>query len=485
MATQLSEDALMASICRGSFYDFLKTFWSVMVPEAPVYNWHIPLLCAEAQDLCERVFRGEPKQHDVVVNIAPGTTKSTILSVALPAWVWTRMPSFRTICGSYSYPLAMDLSRKSRDVVNSDLYKRLFPDVELRLDQNTKGYFSNTKGGMRYSVGIGGSVMGMHAHLIIVDDPLDPTQAISELELKTCNHWMREVLPSRKVNKAVTPTLLVMQRLHQDDPTALFVSRAKRKPVRLVCLPARLTEDVSPPELRKFYQDGLFDPVRMPAAVLKEAEEDLGQYGFAGQFLQNPVPPGGGMFKTDRIKRMNPTGITWVRRCRFWDKGGTSGGGAYTAGVLMGVDTIGRYWLLDVQRFQKDSAEREMEIRKVASQDGYGVVIGLEQEGGSGGKESVETSVRGLAGHKVRVQKVGKAEGGKVDRADPFSVQVNYGNVCMVPGHWNEAYVDELKHFPTSTYMDQVDASAGAFNQLFRKKRICGPAGSGRLAGRT
>jgi hypothetical protein len=84
------------------------------------------------------------------------------------------MPSARIITGSFSERLALDLSRKSRDVVMSEKYHELFPEIELREDQNTKGYFVNTKGGIRYAVGVGGSVIGMHAHFLIPDDPIDP-----------------------------------------------------------------------------------------------------------------------------------------------------------------------------------------------------------------------------------------------------------------------------------------------------------------------
>ena len=60
-------------------------------------------------------------------------------------------------------------------------------------------------------------------------------------------------------------------------------------------------------------------------------------------------------------------------------------------------------------------------------------------------------------------------------RADPFSVQVNIGNVVMIPAEWNREYLNELQHFPASTYKDQVDASSGAFNQLNQKRYIVGP----------
>ena len=470
--------AILRQNCLDSFNEFLETFWHIVVPETLIHNWHMPVLCDEAQVVTERVLRQEAKEYDLVVNVSPGTTKSMIFSVALPAWGLAKDPTMRFICGSYSYPLAMDLSRKSRDIVTCDLYRELFPEVILREDQNAKHHFSTTKGGMRYSVGVGGSVMGLHAHVIIIDDPLDPSEAVSEAELKRCIHWMTNVLPTRKVNKAVTPTILVMQRLHQADPTDLMIRRAKTKPVRHICLPAELTDDVTPLAMRKNYVNGLFDPIRMSRQVLKEAQEDLGQYGYAGQFLQNPIPAGGGMFKTSRLKVLYPRGVRFAKTCRAWDKAGTAGGGAFTAGVKMSRDEYGRYWIRDVIRFQKDSAEREIEIRKAAAEDGYGVFVILEQEGGSGGKESMQSSVRHLPGYRTRKAKVGKGEGDKINRADPFSVQVNWSNVILdgTNTEWHANLIDEMKHFPMSRFSDQIDACSNAFNFLFRKKRRCGSA---------
>lgn len=463
---------LLASICRESFWEFVQNFWDTVVPEKPVWNWHIKYICDEMQTLAERVFDGQPKLHDEIINISPGTSKSSVCSVLFPPWTWTRMPTARHICGSYSYPLALDLSRKSRDVVTSEKYQACFPKIKLREDQNTKGYFANTYGGIRYSVGIMGSVMGMHGHFIIIDDPLDPNQAISEADLKAANHWLKETLPSRKVDKAVTPTVLIMQRLHREDPTALFL---KRKNVRHICLPAQLSSKVQPPELRRKYVNGLMDPVRLSPQVLAEALQDIGEYGFASQFRQDPIPLGGGMFKTDRLKYAIPDPKTIVRKVRFWDKAGTAGGGAFTVGILMGVDEDGHFWILDLVRGQWDSHEREQVILNTAHRDGLSTLIGLEQSGGEGGKESAESTVNRLAGYRVRVWRVGKSEGDKVTRADPFSVQVNSGHVYLRAGaSWVDPYVEEMRYFPYSKYKDQIDASSGAFHFLTRRRRKIG-----------
>lgn len=479
---KISEAQLVASLCKHSYEHFVREFWDTVVAEQLIWNWHMSELCSLLQECAERVMRGEPKAWDLIVNIPPGTSKSTLVSVMFPPWVWTRFPRARFICGTNAIDLGMDLSRKSRDVIitterlgNRPSYQECFPHVVLKTDQNTKGFFMNTEKGMRKSVTVGGkSPIGFHAHFLIVDDPIDPDQAkaASSLELKSANDWMNESLPSRKVDKAITPTILVMQRLHQNDPSGNRLA-TKDPVVKHISLPADAMEyPVKPTKYRKYYQDGLLDPKRMSRKVLKENQLRMGIYAYAGQFGQQPVPPGGGTFKVERIKIMRPPwGLKHI--IRFWDKAGTGGSGAYTVGLKMAaepVETGGfRYWILDVIRGQWDSAERERLIRLTAQRDGRRVTIGIEQEPGSGGKESTQNTIRRLAGYTVIVD---KPTGEKETRADPFSTQVNEGNVYLATGKWNEEYIDELKYYPFSTYVDQVDASSGAFNWIAARKRV-------------
>src|SRR5690554_4113834 len=86
-------DRLEADICRSSFTEFVKRFWGT-VPGAGklIWNWHLEVFCDELQALAERVFLNLPRLHDEVINVSPGTSKSTVCSILFPAWVWTRMP---------------------------------------------------------------------------------------------------------------------------------------------------------------------------------------------------------------------------------------------------------------------------------------------------------------------------------------------------------------------------------------------------------
>ena len=482
---QVNEIALVRSLCLDSFYEFVKEFWHVVVPEKAVWNWHIKYLCDEFQADAERVFKNEPKLHDTVVNISPGTTKSTVLSIMAPAWVHARRPDMRILCASHTQQLTFELGRKCRMVEESPLYQRAFPEVKPSKDQWTKSLFMNTKGGGRLAATVGGmSPTGFHAHFILVDDPLDPQQAkrVSETEIKAANDFMSEVLPSRKVNKDTTVTWLIMQRLHQNDPSGFLLGKGKES-IRHICIPAELSPKVKPVRLRRYYVDGLMDVKRLSRKVLKEAETDLGPFGFSGQYKQHPVPRGGGMFKVQRLAVDIPPPLNypgWVGLCRFWDKAGTAGGGAFTVGFLMGRfrgangpkdGSEDDWWILDVVRGQWDSGEREKQIVATAKLDGFKVCIGIEQEPGSGGKESAERTLKRLAGFKAEAI---PAIGSKEDRADTWSIAVNQGIFKMKKGEWNQDLLDEMKYFPFSTFKDQVDSGAGAYTLLTKPRRRVG-----------
>lgn len=212
----VTQNQLKASLCRESFYYFMQTFWGVVNPESiPVWNWHIKYLCDEAQKVMERVFNNQPKEYDLVVNVSPSSSKSNIFSIMLVAWAWSRKPSTRFICGSNTDRLALKLSLKCRDVIKSDLYKLFFPGIDLRKDQDAKGSWANTLGGDRTVCTVSGqSPIGLHGHALIIDDPIDPETAESEAEIARATRWMTTTLPSRVVNRAVVPTILVMQRFN-------------------------------------------------------------------------------------------------------------------------------------------------------------------------------------------------------------------------------------------------------------------------------
>lgn len=302
-----SLDKIQAELCRRSFFYFVQQFWHVIIPEKPVWNWHIKTLCDDLQPVLERICTyqigktvdGKPilkdretKLFDEIINIPPGTSKSTIYTIMAPAWIWTKDATIRVLTSSYSASLSTDHSLKSRDIIKSDNYLKWFPEISIKTDQDNKTHYKNTKGGERYSTSVGGTVTGFHAHLIIVDDPINPSEAESEAERLTANNFVTNTLSTRKVDERITVTLLVMQRLNEDDPTGKMLE-LNGNSIRHICLPAELDDNISPPEWAQFYVDGLLDPMRKGTIQLEKQKIILGSYGYSGQYGQRPSPKGG------------------------------------------------------------------------------------------------------------------------------------------------------------------------------------------------
>lgn len=470
-----------------SFSHFVQYFWETVCNQKLVWNWHMDLFCDELQKIAERVGNRLQKEYDLIVNVPPGTSKTLIFSIMFPAWCWTRWFWMRFITASYSASLSLESADTCRELLRSDKFKEIYPDIVIKGDKDTKSNFQIVKliphvngkmprqqnGGKRYTTSVGGTLTGYHGDILIWDDPINPTQSLSDKERETANNWIDETLPTRKTDKEVSTIVGVMQRLHQDDPTGHILAKQKEN-VRNICLPGEIVNfkhKVNPPELIKFYVNGLLDIHRLTFTSLKDLESDLGQYGYAGQIGQDPTPPGGGMFKVDHFQIVvtapQPNEILQV--FRYWDKAATIEAGCYTVGVKMARLTQGRFIVLDVKRGQWGTAERERIILETARLDGAGCVIYIEQEPGSGGKESAESTIRHLAGFSCYAD---RPTGDKIFRADPYSVQVNNGNILLLSAPWNNKFIDEHRFFPFGTYKDQVDGAAAVFNHLAEKKFV-------------
>lgn len=483
------------AIYLSSFLEFFRDAWKTIVSEELKMNWHIKLMCDELQACAEKVALEEYPGYDYLIfNVPPGSTKSAVISRVFPVWCWVRWYWFRFITGSYASPLALELAEDSRDIIQSPWFQKYFPEIQLKQDKQSKSNFKLVKivhdatnkgrrgkelrGGGRISTSVGGGSTGFHGTILIVDDPLDPRRALSDVELKKANRWMSETLPSRKTNKAINPIILVMQRLHPIDCTAHILEKARtgKVKVRHICLPASIENEkvrklVHPQALIKKYQNNLLDPVRLNRKTLNKQKIELGQYGYSAQMDQNPTPVGTGMFDVDQLTIIDqlPAEVNFVQTVRYWDKAATDQAGAYTAGVKIVKLRNGRYIIMDVRRGQWATNKREAIIQNTAHGDGVHVRIYMEQEPGSGGKDSVKSSIRGLEGYAAYAD---RPSGNKVYRADPFSVAVNNGLVQVLRGSWNHDYIEELRMFPFGQYKDQVDASSGAYSQLTGRKKV-------------
>lgn len=288
-------DQLAAFECRKSLYFFVKEFWDVIVPNEYIDNWHIQALCNEIQAADERVFKRLPRIADLVINIPPGTSKTLIVSILSTCWEFAKMPTIRVAVGSYSDTAVTSISDKIRLVMRSERYRRYFPHVKVRGDRDNIHNFKTESNGEFYAFTVGGTLTSMHFDILKIDDPINPKEC-TETGLKAAEKFFRETLPTRKVDKEVTVTYLVMQRLNEKDPTGYLLKNHPEE-IHHICLPGLLSKRVTPARYADFYIDGLLDIHRLKLKDIVSLRKRLGEYGFGGQIQQGPAPEGGGIWK--------------------------------------------------------------------------------------------------------------------------------------------------------------------------------------------
>ena len=284
----------LAEELKSSFYKFFIEFWSLVESEEYEDNFHIKYLCDVLQDMAIRVWNGEEKKHDVVINVPPGQTKSKICSQMFNAWVWSFFPEARIGSLSFERSLALDHAQVTRDIVTSPKYMKLFPNVRLRKDTSGKGRFMNTKGGERFSVGITGNITGRHYHFLLPDDPINPKGATSEASLKEVKRAFTVTLPSRLLAR-IGVIILIMQRLGEKDPSAIMLAWKK---VKHVCLPYNDSFPMSGDDVVEWqgesktveqwyeHNEGLLNPSRLPESKIEELEDRMSKNDIAMQYAQ-------------------------------------------------------------------------------------------------------------------------------------------------------------------------------------------------------
>ncbi|MCQ2299719.1 MAG: phage terminase large subunit [Bacteroidales bacterium] len=461
---------LVAEECRRSLFYFVRTFWDVIINEPPVFNWHIPYLCEELEVLGRSVKAREPKPYDLIINIPPGTTKSTIVTIMFPVWLWVIDPSIQIITNSYSNGLSIEHAIKSKDIINSDKFRMLFPDIYIRRDKSGKQHYANRQGGFRYATSTGATITGFHAHIIINDDPVNPKQAGSEQLRKSANEHIK-TLSSRKVDKANTPVVTVMQRLHVDDVSGHQL-KTKGETIRHICLPAEVTGNVKPEELRERYVDGLLDPVRLNRTVLAEAKVDLGSVQYAGQYEQSPVADGGNIVKEDWFRRISMSEFTAMR---FREPMHFYLDTAYSkkkknsdndpSGILAACRIKNNIYLYDAQKVYKDMPDLLRFLPEYAAAHGYDDESILHIEPRANG-ESVVQMIEEYS--TMNVKRTPSPTDEKAVRFKAVSPRIECGRVYIVEGGWNEEFLAEVCSFPNAPHDEYVDILGYAINDLMK-----------------
>lgn len=284
-----------------SLYLFLRAAWPNIDGAPWIDGW-----CIEAvAEHLEAVVDGEIKR--LMINIPPRCSKSSLCSIAFPAWVWaqrevspTSGPGVPFLAVSYGTRLAETFSGKCRRLIQSPWYQSYWGDrFQLLADQNAKTRFGNDKHGERLLTSVTAGTTGEGGNIIIVDDANEAGEANSEAVIQTTNEYWDESLSSRLNDQRTGAFVVIQQRLSENDLTGHILEADRGEWTHLV-LPMRYEAE------RSFVTsigwkdprqtDGqLLWPERFGPEVTDALERTLGPYGFAGQYQQRPTPRGGGV----------------------------------------------------------------------------------------------------------------------------------------------------------------------------------------------
>lgn len=444
-----------------------RSYWAFrryMNPRMKV-GWWQREISAELQQFYDDL-RAElaPK---LVIQAPPQHGKSDQI-VEFIAWLAGQMPELRTIYASFSDRLGVRANLKLQRIYDSPRYQRVFPGTQISQTNavtisgqtlrnreiieyvGTGGFFRNTT--------VRGSITGESLDLGVIDDPIKGrAEANSEATREAAWGWFTDDFMTRFSEHGAL--LIILTRWHVDDPVGRLI--AADPSIKVLSYKAIATED----ERHRKAGEALF-PEHKSIDFLLARKVVMTESSWEALYQQEPFLREGGMFPIEKFHRLDfpPPRDEIKFSVRYWDKAGTKDGdGAETAGVLMHWMKDGRFVVGHVAHGRWEALDREKKIKAWATADGYGVRVEVEQEPGSGGKESAQATVRNLAGFTVGLDRV---TGDKVTRAEPYAAQVQAGNVWLAPGDWHQPFLDEHEAFPNGKLKDMVDASAGALVKL-------------------
>ena len=208
----------LLQICRKDFMSFAMLCIAELNPGTDLlHNYHLEALAFRL----EQVRKGTCRT--LMINMPPRYGKSLLTSVALPAYILGLDPSRRIIVISHSLELAVALLNDFRKIVNSALYKQIFPETCISRMKNTEQEIHTTRGGFRLAASIEGNLTGRGGHFLIFDDPIDAADTYSDSKRQRINTLVRECL-LRLDDKSTGAAIIAMQRLHADDPCGNLLS---------------------------------------------------------------------------------------------------------------------------------------------------------------------------------------------------------------------------------------------------------------------
>jgi predicted phage terminase large subunit-like protein len=449
------------ALTRLDFSTFIERVFSDLNPTTPYSdNFHIHEIAMEL----EKLRRGEEQR--LAVNVPPRNLKSIIVSVAYPAWLMGHDPTTKIISVSYSQELADILARQCRQVMQSDWYPKLFPMTRLSPSRQAADGFETTLGGFRIATSVDGTLTGLGADYILIDDPVNAQEALSDAVRTRVNQWYRNSLVTRLNDKATGRIVIVMQRLHEDD---LVGHVLELEPWKVAALSAIATEPevhvIQTPFGSWTHRRGegeALHPDREPLSLLQTYRSTQGEEIFSAQFQQAPVAPGGNMIKVDQFRCFDldhPPAIDEV--IHSWDTASKATElSGFSVCIVCGI-TDRKLYLLDVIRDRYEYPD--LRAKASAMSKGRSCRFGVPNTILIEDKSSGQSFIQDLNRENIYTIVPVKPESDKVTRMSAQTALIANGAVYLPrEAPWLGEFQREVMAFPAGRYKDQVDALSQA-----------------------
>ena len=215
--------------CQENFLHFVRRMWPDFIT-----GRHHKIIAEKL----ERVAKGELKR--LIINMAPRHTKSEFASFLFPAWMMGRNPSMKIIQATHTTELAVNFGRKTKNLIDNEEYKEVFPDVKLAADSKASGRWDTSSGGMYYAVGVGSNLAGRGGDLVVIDDPHSEQTAMSAKGFDDAWDWYTGG-PRQRLQPGGS-IVLVQTRWSEKDMTGQLIRAMAKDPLadqwEIVELPA-------------------------------------------------------------------------------------------------------------------------------------------------------------------------------------------------------------------------------------------------------
>lgn len=397
-----------------------------------------------------KVDNGEIKR--LIINIPPRYGKTEIAVKMYIAWTLAKNPMAKFIHLSYSDSLALDNSSMTKEYINSDAFQSIW-DLQLKKDSQSQKKWYTTQGGGVYATSSGGAITGFGAGsggAIIIDDPLKPDDALSDVRRSFINNRYNTTIRSR-VNDRDVPIIVIMQRLHEEDLSGYLLDGGSGEKWHHLKLAALDDENNALwPEKHSFEE--------------LEAIRQADRYTFSGQYLQIPSPPEGGEWRKDWFNIIHraelPSDISFEM---YID-------GAYTKDTRndpTGIQISGKsgdnlYIFKSIDKYLEMPELKNFVTSFVQS---CGVPISqILVEPKASGKSLVQL-LRRETRYNVSEIKTNFVRYSKIERARASSPFIEGGRVYLVKDTWNEAFLQQVSTFPNAKHDEHIDVTSYAIER--------------------